>query len=227
MTKISIILPAARDQERAQLIVDSLHDTNSCNVCVIVTSPSFSVRRVLNIVDEYAGASRAIARAFSHVNDDSDFVGWLSDICIPRPGCLDRMAEWIGDGPSIEPVIGEFLTRPYEPETRYRVCTINGRQYARWGMMRYATVALIGGFFDPRYVAHYGDVDMSLRCWKAGGVVDTCREAIIDMRGHHHLTDDAKKDADEAVFIERWKDDYPKLVTEHTSVWNRDREAEL
>jgi hypothetical protein len=49
---------------------------------------------------------------------------------------------------------------------------------------------------------------------------------VIEMHGHWHVST-APNSADEALFLERWRFDYPAIVTEHTSVWNVDKEIPL
>ena len=221
---ITVILPAARLQEQAQLIVDRLWE-NSYVRRVVVISPNFEVKikRAVCIRDSNVGSARAIALAydkylfFTHL-------AWLSDICYPAPYALDKMVAFIDGQP--EPFIAEFRTMPPVTKGHYRVCTITGKQYARWGMLSRGTIDKIGGFFDEAYIAHYGDVDLSLRCWKAGGSVATCKDAEIEMHGHWHVNT-APQSADEALFLERWRHDYPQIVTQHTSEWNVDREIPL
>ncbi len=237
MTSIAVILPAARLQEQAQMIVDRLWE-NTFVKEVIVASPNFVVERAWCIKDPMVGSARAIAHAYkSYVqakffgkaakiwgNDHTTHYAWLSDICYPAPYALDKMLTFVKK--HSEPFIAEFRTIPPVTSGHYRVCTITGKQYARWGMLSRGTIEKIGGFFDEAYVAHYGDVDLSLRCWKAGGSVATCKDAEIEMHGHWHVNT-APQSADEALFLERWQHDYPQIVTQHTSEWNVDREIPL
>ncbi len=230
-SSIIVILPAARLQEQAQMIVDRLWENTSVKE-VVVTSPDFQVERAWCVKDPMVGSSRAISLAYklcglhTKVFDDgaATHIAWLSDICYPFPYALDKMLTFVESHP--DPFIAEFRTIPPVTRGYYRVCTITGKQYARWGMLSRGTIEKIGGFFDEAYVAHYGDVDLSLRCWKAGGSVATCKDAEIEMHGHWHVNT-APQSADEALFLERWKHDYPQIITQHTSEWNVDREIPL
>ncbi len=230
-SSIIVILPAARLQEQAQVIVNRLWE-NLYVRRVIVASPNFVVKNAICIRDTSVGSVRAMAQVcdeflFPHSSHEFLFfthLAWLSDICYPAPYALDKMATFI-DCQS-EPFIAEFRTIPPVTRGHYRVCTITGKQYARWGMLSRGTIEKIGGFFDDAYVAHYGDVDLSLRCWKAGGSVATCKDAEIEMHGHWHVNT-APQSADEALFLDRWKHDYPQIITQHTSEWNVDREIPL
>jgi GT2 family glycosyltransferase len=92
--------------------------------------------------------------------------------------------------------------------------------------MSASSIVLCRGFFDPAFRDYYGDVDLSLRCWKYGGQVATCVDSVVEIRGHHH-PNTAPQSNDESVFINRWKDDYPAMINEHTSQWNVDKEWSL
>jgi hypothetical protein len=220
---ISVILPAARLQEQAQQVVDRLWQNNYVSE-VVVASPNFSVERAICVKDERVGSARVLGLAYKYTRKENPIVCWLSDICYPESGALDKMLGFLVTHSN--PFIAEFRTHPPVTEGHYRVCTIKGRQYARWGMLSRKTIEAIGGFFDEAYVSHYGDVDLSLRCWRAGGSVSTCTDAVIEMHGHWHVNT-APQSADEALFFERWRYDYPAIVTEHTSQWNVDQEIPL
>lgn len=220
---ISVILPAARLQEQAQQIVDRLWQ-NEYVTDVVMVSPEFGVERAHCVKDDRVGSARALGFAYAKTDPASTHIAWLSEICYPEPFALDKMLRFAQSKGN--PFIAEFRTSPPVTPGHYRVCTITGNQYARWGMLSRKTIEQIGGFFDEAYVAHYGDVDLSLRCWRARGCVATCTDAIIEMHGHWHVST-APHSADESLFLDRWKHDYPAIVTEHTSVWNVDREIPL
>lgn len=220
---ISVILPAARLKEQAEQIVARLRE-NKYVSDIVLASPDFAIDGVTCLRDERVGSARVLGQAYRATDPATKAVAWLSDICYPGPGALDRMLAFIWS--KQDPFIAEFRTIPPVTPGHYRVCTITGRQYARWGMLSRESVAKTGGFFDEAFVAHYGDVDLSLRCWRAGGFVATCVDAEIEMHGHWHVST-APHSPDEALFLDRWKKDYPQIVTEHTSVWNVDREIPL
>lgn len=222
---ISVILPAARYQEPAQQVVDRLWQNETVSE-IIVVSPFFEVQRAKCIRDDHLGSARVLAHAYQFTRSDNPYIAWLSDICYPEIYALDRMRSFLHSESNL--LIAEFRTVPNPSglEGHYRVCTITGKQYARWGMLSRKTIEAIGGFFDPAFVAHYGDVDLSLRCWRSGGSVATCTDALVEMHGHWHVST-APQSADEALFLDRWRYDYPQIVTQHTSVWNVDKEIPL
>lgn len=219
---VSVILPAARLQHQTQQIVDRLWQ-NKCVSDVVMISPNFTVTGAYCIKDDNAGSSRVLAQAFKATWAQNKYIAWLSEICLPAPGALDKMVSWLGGN---GPKVAEFRTFPPVTAGHYRVCTILGKQYARWGMVSRATLKAIGGFFDETFVAHYGDVDLSLRCWKAGGSVGTCTDAIIEMNGHWHVST-APNSQDEANFIAKWSKDYPTIRADNTAEWNVDKEIPL
>jgi hypothetical protein len=71
--------------------------------------------------------------------------------------------------------------------------------------------AITGNFFDPRFKRFYGDIDLSLRIWAAGGTVQTCSNSCITMFNNR---DKIKREAltnfyfqDEEEFKKKW-DEY-------------------
>jgi hypothetical protein len=227
---ISVILPAARLQEQAQQIVDRLWQNERVKNVVMV-SPNFEVKGAYCIHDRNLGSSRVLAEAYKITWPKAEYVAWLSEICLPEPGALDKMLDTLECRnfilkPSWSPLIAEFRTSPPVTPGHYRVCTILGKQYARWGMVSRKALEAIGGFFDEAYLAHYGDVDLSLRCWKAGGYVATCTDAVIEMHGHWHVST-APASQDEATFIAKWSKDYPEIRADNTAQWNVDMEIPL
>jgi len=68
--------------------------------------------------------------------------------------------------------------------------------------------AIKGDFFDPRFNRFYGDIDLSLRFWAAGGTVETCPTSCITMfNNRDKIKRDALKDhlqPDEIEFKKKW-----------------------
>ncbi len=223
--KISVIIPAARSPGRVQSIVDYLHANNAADLDIVVSSPGFEIDGVRNVKDDMTGSSRAIADALKYTDSDSQFIAWLSDICLPMDDNLDVMVAFLDS--MVAPVIAEFRTSIYSENNTYRVCTITGKQYARWGMVSRHSMELCGGFFDPAFACFFGDVDFSLRCWKAGGHVLTCENALIKMDGQKdNITTSnwaRSRESDRTTFINKWAEDYPVMRTEDDSKWNVDR----
>ena len=222
--KVSVIIPTAREG-RAQSTVDYLWRTTLNDLDIVVSSPGFKINGAKNIEDGMVGSSRAIADAFAYTDPDSEYIAWLSDICLPTGDIMDCSMRFMETAPL--PFIAEFMTSIYTTARTYRVCTITGKQYARWGILSRATIEKIGGFFDPRYSCFFGDVDLSLRCWKAGGHVATCEHAVIIMDGQRDDITvsnwEKARAADRALFLDRWAIDYPVMREQDDSVWNVDK----
>lgn len=230
MKNVSMIIPAARNVERTQKIVDALIDLNtSVNVEVIVSSPGFQLLRALNVKDEMIGSAAAIAKALPWA--EGDYIGWISDECFPTKDCLDVMVKFI-DNHEV-PFIAEFYPdddeRQYPIVGFYGVCAAFGMQYARWGMMSRMTLEKIG-FWDEKFSSFYGDVDLGIRCWRAGGCVETCEKSVLKIQNQHDGLQSnnwsKSRDSDTEAFRKKWVNDYPQVMV-HESQWNRDREMKL
>lgn len=220
---ISVIIPAGRSQEKAQELVERVYDESGPYILeIIVTSPGFFIKDAYNIHDEMIGSSRCIAEAYKKAS--GDIIVWLSDICVPKHKSIQNIIEFVGTDSFIA---AEFRTTPPTTPGHYRICTILGKQYIRWGAASRSTIEKAGGFFDPIYKSHFGDVDLSLRIWKAGGYCTTCVDAVIELDGHWHLKDMEVLLQDEAKFLERWQHDYPSMTTHNTAEWNVDKELPL
>ncbi len=168
MRTISVILPAARDADRTQRVVDAFHAANpAVHVDFVVSSPSFIIERAVNIRDNYSGVFKAFVLALPFTK--GDYVAWISDEALPTPNCLANMADFLDADPP--PFIAEFFVGDEGPKQF-------GLRYARWGMMSRESISRIG-FFDEEYQNYFADVDLGIRCWQMGGSVESCGQASI------------------------------------------------
>jgi GT2 family glycosyltransferase len=138
--------------------------------------------------------------ALGYAKTTGNLIVWANDDCRFGAGCLNEMAKFLGEQPQpciVEPEVGP-------------PCHYDGKQFARWGMASRSTIETIGGFFDPAFNAYFADIDMSLRCWIAGGRVLTCPSAYLRMSNRRD--DDINRENvsrfhahDEDLFFKRWK----------------------
>lgn len=195
----SIIIPTARELSLVQNLVDNLHQCSDVPLDIVISSPNVNYVDGASVVkDDYAGASASIALALSRTNAESTHVAYLSDECRITSYCLTQMAAFIDSNDS--PFIGEFCVGDAG-------CFAKDKRYARWGMASRKTINMIG-FFDPCFYSYYGDVDFSLRCWKAGGKVEICHSARIY---HERCEDKLEKNNvmrhethDRLLYLKRW-----------------------
>lgn len=109
------------------------------------------------------GDSAAYARALAVAS--GDIVLPMIDDFAPVFGWLDGLAETVAEGERRGlPFCGSlYWTNHPWFNTAY------GRYYAFFPVMSRRSIALCGGYIDTAFRANFGDVDLSLRVWDAGG----------------------------------------------------------
>lgn len=229
MRKISIICASARSPELTQKVCNAWHDMNqNCEVEFVVPSPGFKIERAVNFVDDMKGCSHANAQGYAHCT--GDYIAWLSDETMPTLNCLDVVADKLDSMPIAVPYMLEFALRMVdEPNSRTKIFYVCGHQYCRFGMAKRETLNKIGGFFDPTYHAHWVDSDLSLRCWGAGGRVDSCLAATIDCKSYTDklYLDNSKNyfDLDFQYFLSKWGRKFHQMANPNWREWNYFREV--
>jgi len=230
MKNVSVIFPAARGQERTQEIINQLHDMNpGVFVEVIVSSPGMKFDRAVNTFDDMIGNAKAMALSYALAS--GDYIVWWSDRATPTPGCFERMIKFLDS--KLEPFIGEFQLcdeQNYGKNETSPTFEVVGRQYGRWGMASRRTLNRIGGFFDPTFISFWVDVDMSLRCWNTGGLVQTCPDAWVKLslgeKDKLHIDNETKAfNHDHAYFVRKWESRFPVMTEKPWREWNKERAA--
>lgn len=220
---VSIICAAARSVELTNRFICKWATLNpDCNIEFIIASP-FDIEGVINVKDEMIGCSHANALCYEYCT--GDYIAWLSDETMPTPGCLKEMVDFVKRN-SVKPFLAEFVVHMVEepestPIKRFYVCD---RQYARFGMASKETLKASRGFFDPEYHAHWVDSDLALRCWEAGGSVETCFKSVIDCVSYtdelYEGNRDKYFDLDFEYFLSKWRNKFPQMIDPNWRSWN-------
>jgi hypothetical protein len=202
---VSVIITAFRDAERTQEIVDVLHETHvSLDIEPIISSPSFEIRGAVNLRDEMVGPCRAQARAVKQAK--GDYIAWITEKTMPHPACMETMVELVDRHPA--PFIGEFSIGEPDAGGHFSLGKIEflGRRdeiaWARWGMMSRVTFDRIG-YFDPAFAHHFSDIDLGLRCWRAGGSVTHHSAARLEITNRWGTSQESIA-GDREVFLTKW-----------------------
>jgi hypothetical protein len=100
-------------------------------------------------------------------------------------------------------------------QTNFVLSTVFGIYFPFFAVIRRPTLAAIGGYYDPIFVAHYADPDLALRVWKAGGRCERTPIPLIsrvDREGVEAVDPPVRSSASaeraKAVFAERWASTY-------------------
>lgn len=80
-------------------------------------------------------------------------------------------------------------------------------------MLSRQTLRAVGGYFSRDYAAHFGDADLALPVWQAGGICAPCFEARVSNEpGRESLPESSHKGAararDAETFLATWRDIY-------------------
>ncbi|MBA7591632.1 hypothetical protein ES708_33792 [subsurface metagenome] len=210
----SIILPSLRPERLEECLQSIDQYTAGIDYEVIVVSP-FDVKPHPNVVhikeDDPGGTVKATALGFQYVR--GEYVITMSDDCRVTAHWLANMIAFMRPHDK-EIFEGGFvhvaLSGRYHPGgvARPSYC---GKEFATLPCIRKDKAELIGGFFDyPYYQNWYGDPDLSLRVYRAGGTVAICPNAQIlvsqNAPGDRINKENREKyyKRDSAAFKERW-----------------------
>lgn len=165
MAKFSIILPTLRRELLTQTIHCIRENSVSHKIEMVVVSPfETDGDDIVNVLElEQKGNCTAHASGYNRAT--GDIIVAMTDDHLPMPGWLDGVENIINEKESLDfPFLGG-LHRPYCPYFG----TVYGLYYAYFPVMSRRSVEAVGGWFSTDYRAHFGDSDLALRVWAAGG----------------------------------------------------------
>lgn len=165
MPRLSILMPTLRPDYADNAIRQVLMCSGGHDYELIVVSPfpvaGDRIRHVHEATPEGDSAAYASALAVA----TGDIVMPMIDDFAPAFGWLDGLVEAmaLGEGRG-EPFCGSlhWTNHPW-------FNTAYGRYYAFFPVMNRRSMELSGGYIDTAFRANFGDVDLSLRVWEAGG----------------------------------------------------------
>jgi hypothetical protein len=222
--KISITLPSLHPTALMATLDNIGATTKTHELEVLVCSP-FNIQREIpcgrvvwvkdressgNIAAHAAAAKEATGELITAFVDDHEYVdGWdvkaVTDFLAREAACGGYKIFCLG------------LRQLWETP---QVGTVFGIYYPYFPMMRRGDLNAIGGWFDDtKYKRGFGDADLGLRVWFAGGLCEWSEEQIITTvsggPANHH--------EDEPRFLERWVPIHGTgWDTSHLRGWNID-----
>lgn len=204
--KLSITLPSLFPDLLAEALAALRRHTVGVDYEVLAVSPFRVDAPDVRWIEETRPEGNCPAHARAAAVADGDLILPLCDDVTVMPGWADALLSF-------------FLTR--ESRASPYVCGLNvdggpigtvfGLYYPYYPVLRRETLARIGGYYDPGYRAHFGDCDLGLRIWEAGGRCEFCIDARIaasprrlDPTLPQAPTRTSAKAADMARFVARW-----------------------
>ncbi|MSP49744.1 MAG: hypothetical protein EXQ95_10525 [Alphaproteobacteria bacterium] len=175
MARLSILMPTLRPDYAENAIRQVLMCSHGHDYELIVVSPFPVAGERIRHVHEAApeGDSAAYARALAAAS--GEIVMPMIDDFAPAFGWLDGLGEAIALGEKGGvPFCGSlhWVNHPW-------FNTAYDRYYAFFPVMSRRSLERAGGYIDTAFRANFGDVDLSLRVWEAGGRVALLPKAAI------------------------------------------------
>jgi hypothetical protein len=90
-------------------------------------------------------------------------------------------------------------------------------------MIERAAAQRLGALYDPIYSVGFGDADLGLRVWHAGGRCELAPEGWIEATTGEYRYSEARNrqhDADEVLFLDRWHGIFGQGWSRSRSEWS-------
>jgi hypothetical protein len=207
--KLSITLPSLFPDLLAQALESIRRNTVNVDYEVIVVSPFPVAGADVIWAPETEARGNCPAHAAALSQATGDIVLAMCDDMRPQPGWADRLLAFF-----LERERGAF---PYACGLNvdgWPVGSVYGLYYPYFPVLRPASIKRAGGYFDPGFHAHFGDCDLGLRIWQAGGRCEFCRDARLSplrtpIDEHAEApTKHSARAVDLARFTRRWRSTY-------------------
>jgi hypothetical protein len=201
---ISVIIPSLHPNSLARAL-DNLAQVTTADYEAVVISP-FPPQgaRVRWVKEEAPLGGPCAAQAYAGQYATGDYVLALSDDRILFPGWDQVVLKDFDRAPK---------NRPFGLGLRHKdpafVGTVFGINYPNFPMMRRSDVLSLG-WYDPIFRASWGDVDLGLRIWDAGGRCEWSSEPVMSVHPDDEINGRRVDWSDMHRFIERWGKKYGK-----------------
>ena len=227
MPVFSLSMPSLR-QDNAELVIKYIHDcSEGADYEIVVVSP-FEIRgpRIKHVPEKEAHGNCS-AHAEAYEASDGEYIITFTDDVIPTPGWLDGLQQNMEAREAEHFPFCGGLHRANWPIFG----TVYGLYYPYFPLLSRRSVEKIGGYFSRDYSAHFGDPDLALRVWDAGGRCEIITSAKIYSLHHLDKTNEAyhKRTAgqrDMDTFQARWGGKYGRDFGQGLRQFNIDYELE-
>ncbi len=209
MPLFSLSLPSLRE-ENAELVIRHIEEHSvGVDYEIVVVSPfEMSGPRIVH-VPEVKPRGNCSAHADAYEASSGDYIVTFTDDIIPTTGWLDGLDEQMQAREAEHfPFCGGMHRANW-----LIFGTVYGLYYPYFPVLSRRSVEAIGGYFSRDYQAHFGDPDLAMRVWDAGGRCELLPS--VKIYGLHQLdkTDEAfhkrtSGDRDMEAFQQRWAEKY-------------------
>lgn len=188
MPACSVLIPSLRE-DKLNACVESVSKFELLDVEILVNRDSGGIYKAVNqLVDE------AKHDILVHIPDD----------CVVRFGSLKNIVEFVDKQDGLFEASFRVMHDGVEQEN-YQYY---GKTFAPYICTNKKTLDAVGGMFDKNLNSFYGDPDLSLRIWQAGGRVEVCPDAwvvsnsVIDQVSVDSSRKYLRQDRD--YFVKKW-----------------------
>lgn len=219
MPAISVLLPSVRQEAADRVISAFLSTQGDFDYEIVLVSP-FSVDQphVRHVPEtERGGVVQAMNVALAAAA--ADYIVLWSDDAMPAQDCLRNIHRFVQDKPA--PFVAGFNKREQSGRINEQ-WSVYAKLYVGWLCTSRETIGKVGNLLDPAFRNYWSDPDFCLRVWDAGGTVDICPDAWVEIV---QIDDQVKVsnmgasfERDMNVFFDRW---HQKLGRGRPKVWWR------
>lgn len=214
MPKVSITLPSLRPDLLAQCVDSIRRNAGFEDYEIVVVSPFPVAGTKIKWIEERekAGNCRAHATAADHAS--GQILVTMSDYIVTRRNWLRNAVDFIEER---ERTIFPFCAGLFwanSTEIGPTLGTAFGHYYPYFPAASRRSLDAAGGYFSREFISNFGDVDLGLRIWAAGGQCLPCWDAVITQSCRRQMISPAqtglkdKIDQDRVTFAAKWQDSF-------------------
>lgn len=223
--KISLILPGLFPEAMAAAIRSIMAASQGIDYELVVVSPFQISGPRIRWVKEEEPRGNCYAHKIGYEASTGDVVAAMSDDVRLVAGWADKALGFLQEREKLNPLLSIGLHR-----MDFAIGTVFGIYYPYFPMARRETLEAAGGYFSDAYRAHFGDPDLGLRVWSAGGRCEILPDRVIQLVERDPNAQSVGKpqkhtalDRDMATFLGRWQGRYGQgWDTSHLRGFNLD-----
>jgi hypothetical protein len=174
---------------------------------IVVVSPFPVDGPRVRWVKEETPQGNCLAHTMGYEAATGDIVAAVCDDVLLLPGAVERALSFFLDreGRAHHYALG---LSPYSQT----MGTVFGIYYPYFPMLRRKTIEEIGGYYRPCFRAHFGDVDIGMRVWSAGGRCEVTPFPVLHfMEAHEDFSATLRNETqhrDMETFLSFWGEKY-------------------
>jgi hypothetical protein len=179
MPKISISLPSLRPELLSETIRAVHASAGRDDYEILVVSPFEVSGPRIRWLPETERRGNCGAHALAYEQAAGDIIVALTDYVWPRGNWLNNLVNFIE---TMESGVFPFCAGQFRANSTSAGPSLGsqfGRYYPYYPAATRRSLEAVGGWFSREFMAGYGDSDLALRVWDAGGQCRPCWDSVI------------------------------------------------